>query len=367
MSKRSSRRQFLGTLGATLTAAACSKKPSTSSSGPSGGPQTGSKPPEGPLPGAPKEGEIKLPANASMPMRELGKTGVKVSLLGLGGYHIGVPKDEQEGIRIIRTALDHGVTFLDNCWDYHDGDSERRMGKALKDGYRDKAFLMTKIDARTKDAALLQLDQSLARLGTDVIDLVQIHEVIRMEDAERVFGSKGSIEALQAAKAAGKIRFIGFTGHKDPAIHLHMLQTALDEGFHFDTVQMPLNVMDPHFSSFEQKVLPVLVERGIGVLGMKPMGSGVILESKAVSARECLHYAMSLPTSVVITGCDSVGVLEQALEAAFTSSTFGEKDRSSLLARTEPYGREGKYEQFKTSSRFDGTAKNPKWLETATL
>jgi aryl-alcohol dehydrogenase-like predicted oxidoreductase len=292
---------------------------------------------------------------------------VQVSMLGLGGHHIGRPKDEKEGIRLIRMAIDGGITFLDNCWDYNGGKSEERMGKALRDGYRQRAFLMTKLDGRTADSTTKQLEQSLKRLQTDTIDLVQIHEVIRMEDADRVFAKGGSIEALQAAKKAGKLRFIGFTGHKDPAIHLHMLRTAESHGFRFDTVQLPINVMDAHFKSFHKEVVPVLVKNGIGVLGMKSMGDGVLLKSGAVSACECLLYALSAPTSVVITGCESVPILEQALEIGGSFKPLTAHEREALLARTAPLAREGKFELFKTSDRFDGTAKNPKWLDTAEI
>jgi aryl-alcohol dehydrogenase-like predicted oxidoreductase len=285
-------------------------------------------------------------------------------MLGIGGFHIGTQKDEAESIRIVREAIDHGVTFLDNCWDYNKGVSEERMGKALRDGYRQKAFLMTKLDGRTASAATGQLDQSLQRLGTDVIDLV---EVIRDTDPDRVFGPGGAIEALVRARDAGKLRFIGFTGHKSPAIHRRMLATAAAHGFRFDTVQMPLNVMDPHYDSFEKNVLPLLVQDEIGVLGMKSMGDKIILASGAASAIECLHYAMSLPASVVITGCDSLGVLQQALYAAMTWKPMPPAQLEALLARTAAAGAEGRFEQFKTTARFDGTAQNPKWLEAATI
>lgn len=320
--------------------------------------------PEGPHPGAPREGEIKIPPG-SMPMRTLGRTGVKVSLLGLGGFHIGIPKEDQEGIRIIHAAMDHGVTFLDNCWDYHKGKSEERMGTALLGGRRQKAFLMTKLDGRTRESAAQQLEQSLRRLKTDFIDLVQIHEVIRMSDADRVFAAGGMMEALVAAKKAGKLRFIGFTGHKDPDIHLRMLQAGLSHGFTFDTVQLPLNVMDAHYRSFEKKVLPELKKHDIGVLGMKPLGSGILLESKAVSARECLRYAMSLPASVVITGCDTMGVLEQALAESLGFTPLTRVEREAILRKSAPHAVDGKFEKFKTSDQFDGTARTPKWLETA--
>ncbi|HEY0706593.1 MAG TPA: aldo/keto reductase, partial [Polyangia bacterium] len=230
-------------------------------------------------------------------------------MLGLGGHHIGRAKSEADGIRLVQMAIDNGITFLDNCWDYNEGRSELWMGKALRNGYRARAFLMTKLDGRTKDAANKQLEQSLQRLEADVIDLVQIHEVIRMEDAERSFGPGGAMEAFVAAKQAGKLRFIGFTGHKDPKIHLHMLEVAKRNGFVFDAVQMPLNLMDAHFRSFEKAVLPVLTEQNIGVLGMKAMGDGHLLKSKAVTPQECLRYALSLPTSVVITGCENVDIL----------------------------------------------------------
>src|ERR1700730_1119043 len=220
---------------------------------------------------------------------------------GLGGYHIGSQKDEQESIRIIRTALDGGVNFLDNCWDYNDGQSEVRMGKALRDGYRQKVFLMTKIDGRTREAAAKQINESLKRLQTDTIDLMQFHEVIRMEDPDRFFAPGGALESFQEAKKAGKIPYIGVTGHKDPLVHLRMLEMAAKHHFRFDAVQMPLNVMDAHFRSFTHQIVPLLVKEEIGVLGMKPMGSGIILNSKTVTPTECLHYAMSLPTSTVIT------------------------------------------------------------------
>lgn len=323
--------------------------------------------PRGPLAGAPKQGQIKIPAG-NMPMRVLGRTGEKVSLLGLGGYHIGIPQDDKEAIRIIHAAMDHGVNFLDNCWDYNNGTSELRMGAALADGgRRQRAFLMTKLDGRTRESASQQLEQSLRRLKTDVIDLVQIHEVIRMQDAARVFAAGGAMEALIDAKKAGKLRYIGFTGHKDPDIHLHMLEVGFQHGFTFDAVQLPLNVMDAHYRSFEKKVLPVLVKHNIGVLGMKPLGSGIILDTKVVSAPECLRYAMSRPASVVITGCDSMGVLEQGLAAALGDKPLSDRERESLLQRTAAFASTGRFEQFKTTGRFDGTAQHPHWLEAARL
>jgi aryl-alcohol dehydrogenase-like predicted oxidoreductase len=297
-----------------------------------------------------------------MTYRTLGRTGEKVSMVGLGGYHIGGQSDEQESIRIIRAAVDNGINFLDNCWDYHAGESEVRMGKALRDGYRQRAFVMTKIDGQTKKAATQQLEESLHRLQTDHIDLLQFHEVIRMEDPEKIFAAGGGMEAVTEARKAGKVRYIGFTGHKSPDIHLKMLETADAHHFHFDAVQMPLNVMDAHFNSFGKKVLPVLVKNEIGVLGMKPMGSGMILESKTVEPVECLHYAMNLPTSVVITGCDSLAILEQALKAARSFRPMSETEVTTLLAKTSEAARNGKYEGYKTTNNFDATAHNPQLL-----
>jgi aryl-alcohol dehydrogenase-like predicted oxidoreductase len=300
--------------------------------------------------------------NTEIPYRLLGSTGEMVSVIGLGGAHIGLQADEKESIAIIRTAIDNGINFMDNCWDYHDGQSEIRMGKALRDGYRRRVFLMTKVDGRDKKTAQKQIDESLKRLQTDVIDLLQFHEVIRMSDPDRIFAPGGAMEAFLDAQKAGKIRYIGFTGHKSPDIHLKMLQTAEHSGVRFDTVQMPLNVMDAHYDSFEKKVLPTLVDRKIGVLGMKPIGAQFILNSRSVTAGECLRYAMSLPVSVVITGCDSLPILEQALEAARSFKPLTDKERSALLAKTVRSAAKGKYEFYKTSNVFDGTAWNPEWL-----
>jgi predicted aldo/keto reductase-like oxidoreductase len=297
-----------------------------------------------------------------IPYRTLGRTREKVSLIGLGGYHLGKQKDPQESIRIIRTGLDEGVNFLDNCWDYNDGESEIRMGNALRDGYRQKAFLMSKIDGRTKAAAASQVNESLRRLQTDRIDLLQFHEVIRDTDPDRIFAEGAGMEAVLEAQKAGKIRYIGFTGHKSPDIHLKMLATSAKHGFAFDAVQMPLNVMDAHFNSFEKKVLPVLLENGIGVLGMKPMGDHIILESKTATPVECLHYAMNLPTSVVITGCDSLPILQQALQAARSFRPLSSSEVAALLARTAKAAEVGKFELYKTSHQFDGTYANPQWL-----
>jgi len=307
-------------------------------------------------------GALRAADSSGMIYRNFGTTGEKVSAIGLGGHHIGRPKDENEGIRIIRSALDRGMNFLDNCWDYHDGVSEIRMGKALRDGYRPKAFLMTKFDGRTKEATAKQIDESLQRLQTDHIDLMQFHENIRMEDADRFFAAGGSLEALMEAKKAGKIRYIGFTGHKDPVVHLRMLDVATQNRFHFDACQMPLNVMDAHFRSFTHQVVPRLVKEGIAVLAMKSMGDGNVLKSGVVTPIECLHYALSLPTSVVINGCESMERLNQAFEAARTFKPMGEGEMAKLLDKTRQAAMTGKFEPFKTTAHFDGTAHHPEWL-----
>jgi aryl-alcohol dehydrogenase-like predicted oxidoreductase len=312
--------------------------------------------------GAAAKPDTKPDTRNGLPYRTLGSTGEKISLIGLGGYHLGNQSDPNESIRIIRTGIDEGINFLDNCWDYNGGESEIRMGKALRDGYRQKAFLMTKIDGRNKTAAATQLNESLRRLQTDRIDLLQFHEVIRDSDPDRIFAEGGGMEAAVEARMAGKIRFIGFTGHKSPDIHLKMLATASKRGFRFDAVQMPLNVMDAHFDSFEKKVLPVLSKEGIGVLGMKPMGDKVILRSKTATPVECLHYAMNLPTSVVITGCDSLQILQQALRAARTFQSMGPSQVAALLAKTLRAAEGGEFEPYKTSHQFDGTVANPQWL-----
>ncbi len=301
------------------------------------------------------------PDSGGMIYRQLGSTGQRVSAIGLGGFHISVPS-EDEGIRIVRSALDRGMTFLDNCWDYADGVSEVRMGKALRDGYRQKAFLMTKFDGRTKKAASQQIDESLTRLQTDHIDLIQFHENIRLEDPDRFFAKDGALEGVMAAKQAGKIRYIGFTGHKDPLVHERMLEVAKQHNFHFDSCQMPLNPMDAHFRSFAKDVVPKLVEQGIAVLGMKPMGGGNVLKSNTVTPIECLHYALNLPTSVVITGCDSMAILDQAFEAARTFKPMSESEVAAILNKTQEAAAHGQFEPFKTTQVFDGTAQHPQWL-----
>jgi aryl-alcohol dehydrogenase-like predicted oxidoreductase len=322
-----------------------------------------------------QDGAVTAPADLKMPAtvrrgdmvyRQLGKTGREVSLIGLGGFHIGMQPDEQDSIRIIRSAIDRGITFLDNCWDYNNGASEIRMGKALQNGYRDKVFLMTKIDGRNKKTAALQIDESLKRLDTDHIDLVQMHEIIRLEDPDVIFAPGGAAEALLEAKKAGKIRHLGFTGHKDPYVHLRMLDAVKAHGFPLDTVQMPVNVMDAHFRSFQKQVLPRLVKEGIGPLAMKTFGGKEIadhvIKSNTATPIELLHYSMSQPVSVVITGCDKMAILDQALEAARTFKPMTKTQSAALLGRMKLAAMDGKHEKFKTSMQFDGTAHHPEWL-----
>jgi predicted aldo/keto reductase-like oxidoreductase len=353
----SARRDLMLQLGTLALAAACQKKEPL---------------PPGPVNAAPKDpdGAGTTPPSAratALPKRKLGRTGVEVSVLGLGGFHMGQEGSVEDSVRLVRTAIDEGITFLDNCWDYNQGNSESRMGKALSDGYRKRVYLMTKIDGRTKASATAQLEQSLRRLNTDVIDLVQIHEVIRPNDPQRCFAAGGCVEALVDAQRSGKLRHIGFTGHKDPSLHLAMLAMARRHGFRFDTVQMPLNVMDAHYRSFEREVLPELVKDEIGVLGMKSCGAGELLKSGVVSAEECIRYALSLKTSVVISGMEKLELLRKNLDIVRRFQPYTEEQRRALLARTEPAAREGKYEPFKTSGQFDGTEQNPHWLEEARL
>jgi predicted aldo/keto reductase-like oxidoreductase len=310
----------------------------------------------------PSSAPVKRPEAPGMIYRELGTTGERVSAIGMGGYHLGKQPDPSQSIQLMHAGIDRGITFMDNCWDYNDGISEVRMGQALRNGYRQKVFLMTKMDGRTAVEYNKQLEQSLGRLQTDMIDLVQFHEIIRMEDPDRIFAPGGAMEAAIAARQAGKIRYIGFTGHKDPAVHLRMLETAQKHSFHFDTVQMPINVMDAHFRSFTKEVMPVALKQGIGILAMKTFGDPYILKSNTVQPIEALHYGLTLPVSVIITGIDNTQTLDQAFEAARTFKPLDQTQIASLLARTATAASEGKFELFKTTSHYDGTAQNPKWL-----
>jgi len=302
------------------------------------------------------------PESPNMIYRELGSTGERVSAIGIGGYHLGKQQDPDESIRLLRAAIDRGITFMDNCWDYNGGISEVRMGQALRDGYRQKVLLMTKIDGRDKNTAARQIEQSLGRLQTDVIDLLQFHEVIRLDDPDVIFAPGGAIEAVQEARKAGKIRYVGFTGHKDPSVHLRMFETADRHGFPFDTVQMPINVMDAHFRSFLNGVAPVAQEHGTAILAMKTFGDPYILQSKTVTPIEALHFGLNSPASVVITGIDSTAVLDQAFQAVESFRPMGTQQVAAILARTKDAAMTGKFELFKTSSHYDGTIKNPAWL-----
>ncbi len=303
--------------------------------------------------------------HGEMLYRRFGRGGELISAIGLGGFHLGKNAvSDDEAVRLVHQAVDRGITFIDNCWDYNGGRSELRVGVALdQGGYRDRVFLMSKMDGRTKQEAARQIDTSLKRMRTDRIDLVQHHEILRYDDPDRIFAEGGAMEAFVEAKAAGKLRHIGFTGHKDPRIHLQMLAVAAERGFRFDAVQMPLNVMDAHFRSFAHLVLPYLVEQGIAVLGMKTFADSVLLKSGApIAPLEYLHYSLNLPTSVVITGVESQRDLDQAFEAVRSFQPMDRAKVSDLLARSRPHALGGKYELFKTSATFDGTAKNPQWL-----
>lgn len=302
--------------------------------------------------------------SGDMIYRPLGSTGQKVSVIGLGGSHIGKADGEPEAVRIIRSAIDRGLTFMDNSWDYNDGngEAEKRMGRALRDGYRQKCFLMTKVDGRTKEAAARQIDESLHRLQTDRVDLMQFHEVIRMEDPDRFFSDHGAVHAFLDAKKAGKIRYIGFTGHKDPSIHLRMLEQARSHGFRFDTIMFPNNVMDAHFRSFGKNVLPEAQKENMGILCMKPLAGGYVMKSKTVSAIEALHFVLNQPVSVCINGCQTMKDLDQAFEATRTFRPMSEQQVNALLAKTRDAAQAGHFEPFKTDVVFDSTAKHPEWL-----
>ncbi|WNG15606.1 aldo/keto reductase [Cystobacter fuscus] len=288
----------------------------------------------------------------AIPMRPFGKTGVKVSAIGVGGFHIGKPQDEQVGIRIIQEALDAGINFMDNAWDYNKGRSEEIMGKALKDR-RDKAFLMTKVctHGRGKDVAMKQLEDSLRRLQTDHLDLWQIHEVVYPNDPELHFKKDGVVEALTLAKKQGKVRFVGFTGHKHPDLHLEMLK----HGYPFDAVQMPLNAFDGSFRSFEQRVLPEVLRRKMAPLGMKSLsGNAEPVKKGVVTVQEALRYAMSLPVAVTISGMDSIEVLHQNLAIARGFKPMTKQEMAALRNRVAPLAADGRYELFKSTMVYDG-------------
>ena len=287
----------------------------------------------------------------AIPRRPLGRTGVKVSALGLGGHHLGDFKTVEEALQLVHEAVDAGITFFDNCWEYWNGRAEDWLGRALK-GRRDKVFLMTKVCTHGRGAglALKMLDESLLRLQTDHLDLWQVHGVCFDNDPELAYAKGGVLEALDQAKRQGKVRFVGFTGHKDPAIHLDMIR----RGYPFDAVQMPLNCLDATFRSFEKQVLPELNKRGIAALGMKPMGgTAAAVKSGLVQAEEMLRYAMSLPVATTIAGMDSFDVLRQNLRVARGFTPMTAADMQALRDRCAEAAGDGRHESYKLSLRFD--------------
>jgi predicted aldo/keto reductase-like oxidoreductase len=328
---KTNRRDFvrlsaLGTLGTAL--GACSGQPPASAAG---------------------SGTYRL--DAPVPKRPFGRSGEEISMLGLGGYHIAVPSDDQDGIRLVREAIDAGVTFLDNAWEYHRGRAEEIMGKALQDGYREKAFLMTKHHGRDKATAMRHLEDSLRRLRTDVIDLWQFHEVIYERDPEMIFAPGGGIEAAEQAKKEGKVRYIGFTGHKDPRIHKKML----DQSYEWDAVQMPLNVFDAQYKrSFEKEILPICVERGIAVLAMKALCSGHLQRANVVTPQQAHRYVYSLPVTTLISGMETMDVLHRNIQTAVEFEPLSREESGQILSQAHDAALSGEYEPFKTTRAFDG-------------
>jgi aryl-alcohol dehydrogenase-like predicted oxidoreductase len=287
-----------------------------------------------------------------IPTRPFGRTGERVSVLGLGGWHVGVPKTDRAAVRLIHAAIDAGITFLDNAWDYNGGVSEKRMGKAIADR-RDRVFLMTKVCTHGRDGkvAMRQLEDSLRRLRTDHLDLWQIHEVVFDDEPDRHFAKGGTVEALERARNEGKVRYLGFTGHKSPALHLSMLS----RGFAWDACQLPLNCFDATFRSFEHEVLPVLEAQGIAAIGMKSLGGdGRFVSAGVVTAEEALAYAMSLPVATVVSGIDSPRVLEQNLAVARGFKPLTARARDALTKRVAAIAADGRFELYKTSAKFEG-------------
>jgi aryl-alcohol dehydrogenase-like predicted oxidoreductase len=286
------------------------------------------------------------------PKRAMGSTGLQCSILGMGGFHLGTAESQTEVNEMVAKALDHGINFFDNAWEYHKGLSEERVGTALK-GRRDQAIVMTKVctHGRKKDVAMRMLEESLKRLQTDHLDVWQVHEVVYYNDPEKCYEPDGVLEALTAAKQQGKVRFVGFTGHKNPSIHLDML----NRGFKFDTVQMPINPFDPSFRSFEKNVLPVAVAKGMAVFSMKSMsGSGEPIVHGALTPTEALSYAMSVPgVSVTISGMETMGVLDQNLEILRSFKPLSDKQMNELREHGKQFS-DGRYELFKSSVKYDG-------------
>jgi predicted aldo/keto reductase-like oxidoreductase len=293
-----------------------------------------------------------MPASATIPRRRFGRHQEEVAALALGGYHLGTVKTEREAVRIVHAAIDGGITFMDNAWDYHDGGSEKRMGKALK-GRRDRVFLMTKVCTHGRDArtAMRQLEESLRRLQTDYLDLWQVHECVYYSDPDLHFAKGGVIEALDKARAQGKARYVGFTGHKDPEIHLRMLS----HGYPFDSCQLPLNGFDASFRSFERGVLPELLRQGIAPLGMKSLGgNGDAVKRKAVSAEAALRYAMSLPVATTVSGIDSMRVLRQNLKIGQGFTKMSPAEMSAHRKRLASDALDGRFELYKTTAMHEG-------------
>jgi uncharacterized protein len=304
--------------------------------------------------GKTKMAETYKHTHTGMPTRPLGKTGVDVPLLCLGGAHIGLIEAEAESVGLMHAAVDEGITFFDNAWDYHTGRSEVLMGKALAtNGYRQKVFLMTKNCERDYAGSMRNLDESLRRLKTDYLDLWQFHEIVYENDPDWVF-EQGGIRAAIEARKAGKVRFIGFTGHKDPRIHRKML----DKPFDWDTSQMPINVMDTHYRSFLKEVVPVCQERGVGVIGMKSLGggrpAGIIPSEAGVPAETCIRYALSQPLSTLVVGMKSMEDLKQNVNIARNFSPMPDDEQATLLAEVKEVAEDGRYERFKSSKQFDG-------------
>lgn len=311
--------------------------------------------------------ELKTPETTregDMLFRKLGKTGEKCSIICLGGAHLANNADPPAAVKLLRRAVDAGVNFMDNCWDYRNGVCEEQMGLGLQDGYRKKVFLATKFDGRTKEGATRHMEDSLRRLKTDVIDLMMIHEVIHPNDGERVFAKGGCYEAMLEFKKAGKIRYLGFTGHKSPELFIAFMDAAKKQGVTFDAAMCPVNLLDPHFRSFVRGVVPRFVKEGTAVLGMKPMAAAALprLNLPGVTATHCLHYSFTMPVTAAVTGIENDERLTQALNAVKTFKPYEPKELAELLAKTREPALAGTSERFKTTTSFDGTVRNPAWL-----
>lgn len=296
-------------------------------------------------------------------LRPFGRTGESVSCIGLGGFHLGVPKDPEIAVEMVRSAVEAGITFMDNSWDYHGGESEMRMGRALEGGLRDRVFLMTKLDSRTREGTMRQLEESLTRLRTDHLDLLQLHEVIRHEDYTDALAEDGPFAAYRELKEQGVIRFFGFTGHKDPTYHRRLIEEAVKHGLVPDSVQMPINPFDASFRSFRQEVLPLCQEHGIAVIGMKPLGAGKLVGRAGLEAADLLRWSLSQPVSVVVTGCESAEDVAQAVSVASGFVAVPQRDLDVIAEKVAPLAREGVYEEYKVSDKHDSTAKNRHWMD----